>query len=380
MKHICFVLTTPLALNTFLLGHLAALAQRHQVAVCINTALAPISPELDARVELIPLPIQRRIAPWRDLAALVALWRLFRRRRFDLVHSLMPKSGLLAMIAACLAGVPHRLHTFTGQVWATRTGLARWVLRGLDRVLVRCATGVLADSFSQRDFLAAQGVAAAGDIHVLGQGSICGVDPRRFRPDAEARSSVRRELGLAADGFVFVYLGRVTRDKGVLDLARAFAGLESAADAGLLLVGPDEGGLRAGVEEICAGCASRPRFVAGTFQPERYLAAADVLVLPSYREGFGMVVIEAGAVGLPAIASRIYGVTDALEEGRTGLLFQPGDVPALRAAMQRLLDDAPLREALGARARERALRDFSAEQLTAAWCLHYEELFAETAP
>ncbi|MBI4754380.1 MAG: glycosyltransferase family 4 protein [Betaproteobacteria bacterium] len=379
MKHICFVLTTPLALNTFLLRHLAALAQCYRVSVCVNTALAPISPDLDARVELISLPIQRRIAPWSDLAALVALWRLFRRQRFDLVHSLMPKSGLLAMIAACLAGVPHRLHTFTGQVWATRTGPARRVLQGLDRVLVRCATGVLADSFSQRDFLVAQGVAAASAIRVLGRGSICGVDPRRFRPDPEARASVRRELDLAADGFVFVYLGRLTRDKGVLDLARAFAGLESSVRACLLLVGPDEGGMSAGIEEICGERASRLRIVAGTFEPERYLAAADVLVLPSYREGFGMVVIEAGAVGLPAIASRIYGVTDAVEEGRTGLLFQPGDVPALRAAMQHLLDDAPLREELGARARERALREFSADQLTAAWCGHYEELFAETA-
>jgi glycosyltransferase involved in cell wall biosynthesis len=201
---------------------------------------------------------------------------------------------------------------------------------------------------------------------------VSGVDIRRFRPDTAARAALRAELGIDPDARVVLYLGRVTRDKGVLDLARAFARLP--ADAVLLVAGPDEEGLTARMLELSGPGASRVRFAGYTAQPERFLAASDVLCLPSYREGFGSVVIEAAATSVPAVASRIYGVTDAMVHGETGLLFTAGDCDELAARLAAILADDSLRTRLGAEARRRAIEHFSQERLTDELAVFYERI------
>lgn len=357
MKSVCFVTTSPLIVNFFLVPHLLHLRQRYRVTLAVTlpgeVPLAPLP-----GIELVGITIARRIAPLSDLAALGALRRMFRARGVDLVHSFGPKAGLLAATAARRAGVPARLHTFTGQVWATRRGGMRALLRAADRWTARAATHVLADSPSQRDLLVDEGIVSPGRCVVLGDGSVSGVDLQRFRPDSEARAAVRKELGIAEHARVVLYLGRITRDKGVLDLARAFARLPE--DTVLVVAGPDEEGLAARMLEL----AKRVKITGYTAQPERFLAAADVLCLPSYREGFGSVVIEAAASGVPAVASRIYGVTDALVHGETGLFFAPGNADELAAKLREILDDGALRGRLGAQARARATERFSQERLT----------------
>jgi glycosyltransferase involved in cell wall biosynthesis len=374
MSAICFVTTSPLIVNFFLVPHLLYLRRRHAVALVVTLpGEAPLR-ELPG-VELLPLEIARRIAPWRDLRAWRGLHALFRQRRFDLVHSFGPKAGLLASSAAARAGIGARLHTFTGQVWASRSGPMRALLRGADRATARAATHVLADSASQREFLVRQGIVAAAKCTVLASGSLSGVDPRRFRPDPDAREAVRNELALEPGRPLIVYLGRVTRDKGVLDLARAFAGL--AAPAALLVAGPDEGRLREAIAQACGTRRAHLHFVGYTPAPERYLAAADVLCLPSYREGFGSVIIEAAAAGVPSVASRIYGVVDAVVEGETGLLFQPGDVDDLRRQLAALLADPALRARLAGAARARALAEFSQQRLTEALERFYQAVLGD---
>ena len=377
---ICIVAAAPLTLKAFMLGHLRALAGSAELSVVAN-----FSPEDDAfawpaGLKRHAIAIARPISPWADLRALVALYRLFRAERFDLVHSITPKAGLLAMLAARLARVPLRLHTFTGQVWVTRSGPMRALLKGADRLIARLATEVLADSASQRAFLIAEGIVQAQRSAVLAQGSICGVDTARFRPDPVARERLRRGLGIAADAVVFLYLGRLNRDKGLLDLAAAFALAGAArAQARLLLVGPDEDGLRAALTAAAGSCAGRLHVVELTDRPQDYFAAADVFCLPSYREGFGTTIIEAAASGLPAIGSRIYGVTDAIAEGETGLLFEARDVEQLARCMSTLAADSGLRATLGQRARQRALRDFSAAAVTRALLEYYAALLARRA-
>jgi len=371
MKKVCFVTTSPLIVNFFLVPHLVHLAARYQVSLAVTQpGEAPLRPL--PGVQVIPLQIARRIDPLRDAGALLELRRLFRRSAFDLVHSFAPKAGLLATAAGRLAGTAARLHTFTGQVWASRTGSMRRLLRAADGCTARFATHVLADSASQRDFLEREGVVRAGRCEVLGSGSVSGVDLARFRPDAQARSAVRRELGIGEDEPVVLYLGRITRDKGVLDLARA-----ASSKALLLLVGPDEGGLREEVLRLRGPHASRVRFVGYTDAPERYLAAADLLCLPSYREGFGSVVIEAAAAGIPAVASRIYGVVDAVADGRTGLLFTPGDAADLGHKLDTLLVDRARRRGMGAAARARAAAEFSQERLLRALEERYRAILGE---
>ena len=377
---ICIVAAAPLTLKAFMLGHLEALAGIGDVTAVANFTAEDASFPWPAGVSYVAVPIARPISPWADLLALFALLRLFRRQRFDLVHSVTPKAGLLAMLAAALAGVPLRLHGFTGQVWVTRAGLMRSLLKGADRLIAWLATHVLADSVSQREFLIAQRIVTASKSAVLAQGSICGVDTARFHPDMAARERVRRSHGIPPDAVVFLYLGRLNRDKGLLDLAHAFAEAGARhADAHLLLVGPDEGNLRAALGSAAAACAARLHYAGLTDRPQEYFAAADVFCLPSYREGFGSTIIEAAAAGVPAIGSRIYGITDAIVEGETGLLFDAGEVRQLARSMRTLADDKGLRIRMGGKARERAVQDFSSGVVTAALLEHYHQLLAQRA-
>jgi glycosyltransferase involved in cell wall biosynthesis len=371
MKRICFVTTSPLIVNFFLVPHLLRLKERYRVSLAVtHPGEVPLRPL--PGVEVIPLAIPRRIDPLRDAAALFRLGRLYRSRGFDLVHSFGPKAGLLSTAAGKLAGTRARLHTFTGQVWASRRGMMRGLLRAADASTARLATHVFADSGSQRAFLEREGVVPKGRCEVLCAGSVSGVDLKRFRPDAQARAAVRDELVIGADELIVLYLGRITRDKGVLDLAQAASG-----KAVLVLVGPDEQGLREEVLRLRGPHAARTRFAGYTDLPERYLAAADVLCLPSYREGFGSVVIEAAAVGLPAVASRIYGVVDALADGRTGLLFNAGDAAELGQKLDLLLVDQTRRRGMGAAARARAVADFPQERLVSALEERYRAILGE---
>jgi glycosyltransferase involved in cell wall biosynthesis len=273
--------------------------------------------------------------------------------------------------------VPVRIHTFTGQVWVTRHGVQRMLLKWFDRLIGSFATCALADSPSQRDFLVKGGVLPPGKARVIGAGSICGVDASRFHPDPDVRRTTRDELGIAQDARMVLFVGRLNRDKGLLDLAAAFAALaQRDPKAMMLLVGAEEDVPFGRIQEICRAERGRLRYVSFSATPERYMKAADVLCLPSYREGFGQVIIEAAACGVPAVATRIYGVTDAVADGKTGLLFLPGDVTALTQALLKLVTENGMRQQMGDAARARALELFSGEKITRETLILYERLSA----
>lgn len=375
MKKICLVVSSEFTVKSFLLGHLAALQQHYQVSLVVNARDRAFLHPYGLTVTVLPIPIYREIRPWHDIKALFKLFRLLRAEHFDVIHSVTPKAGLLAMLAGTWAQIPTRIHTFTGQVWVTRRGGMRTLLKWADRLVAAMASGLLVDSFSQRDFLRDQGIVSPDKATVLANGSISGVDTRRFQPRPDKGREIRRAEKIPEDALVFLYLGRLNRDKGILDLATSFARLSRIHESlQLLLVGPDEQDLRDQVLEICHGCADQVHFVDYTAVPEYYMAAADVFCLPSYREGFGSVVIEAAAVGVPAVASRIYGLTDAVKEGETGLLFPPGDVEGLQRAMEEMIVDPEQRAAMGERARARTLRDFSQERVIKAQLDYYRKI------
>jgi glycosyltransferase involved in cell wall biosynthesis len=365
--------------EAFLAGHVRALSGHFDVHLIVNSDPAAIThPDL-AGATIHRARIERAISPIQDLQGLAQLYRIMRRERFSAVHSVTPKAGLLSAIAAFLARVPLRFHTYTGQVWATRRGAGRTLLKALDALIARLNTHVFVDSATQRAFLRDESVLTPSQGIVLGHGSVCGVDAERFKPDAAARAAVRAGLAIADTALVFLFVGRLTRDKGVLELASAFSAVaRDREDSFLVLVGPDEDALEPRIRAACAGVESRLRFVAWSNAPERYMAAADVFCLPSHREGFGSTIIEAAAAELPAIGSRIYGVTDAIEDGATGLLFERGDVAGLNAAMRTLADDRHTRAAMGVAARSRAVRDFSKESITAALVAFYTAALAGT--
>jgi len=354
-------------LKFFLIDQIAALSRVYRVACVANCGDPAWLRQRGLEVPLLDVRIERGPSPSHDLRALWTLQRYFRKNRFDVVHSITPKAGLLAMTAAALARVPVRIHTFTGQVWANRSGLQRTMLKAMDTWLAAMATHILVDGESQRAFLLQEGVASAGKSQVLGHGSISGVDIERFRPDAEVRVEMRSRHTVPASAVAFLYLGRLKRDKGILDLALAFSQLARIhEEAYLLIVGPDEDRIEADIRQLCGDCIPRLRFHGYTDYPERWLAACDVLCLPSYREGFSTTIIEAASVGLPILGSRIYGITDAIDEGVTGLLHNPGDVNELAGKMRILAQDEGLRRSLGRAARERAHRYYAKEAVTGA--------------
>jgi glycosyltransferase involved in cell wall biosynthesis len=375
----CVVVSCEMFVRTFLVRQLVAMQEHYEVTVVANTTNPAFLEELGVAGRLHVVAIERAPAPLMDLRCLIALIRLMRRERFALVHSMTPKTGLLAMIAAWIARAPVRLHTFTGQVWATRSGIRRAVLKCFDQTIARAATFVLADSQSQRSFLASQGVVAASKVAVLAHGSVSGVDAAKFRPEPSSRRRVRASLGIGMTDVVLLFVGRLTRDKGVLDLARAFAILaERRSDIRLLVVGPDEERLSAEISHLCGRHRARLHVCNFTNAPQDFMAASDILCLPSYREGFGTVIIEAAAAGLPAVASRIYGVVDAVVDESTGLLHRPGDLDALGRQLERLIDCPALRTSLGVAARARAVRDFSQSTVTSAVLDLYARLIADT--
>jgi glycosyltransferase involved in cell wall biosynthesis len=232
-----------------------------------------------------------------------------------------------------------------------------------DRVIATFSTYLLADGRSQRDFLIAKKVVRGESCTVLRQGSISGVDQKRFRPDPDARRLIRTDLEIPEDAVVVIFVGRVNRDKGVVDLAEALALLQTKSTVHSVWVGSDEEGLVPVLRGTMAASGHSSHFVGFTEAPERFLAAADVLCLPSYREGFGTSVIEAAAAGLPAVVSDIYGLADAVVKGETGVVFPVGNYRELSACLTLMIDHPSVREKLARAARARAREFFRQEDI-----------------
>ncbi len=366
------MLTVEFAVKVFLLNHLRALTKIYDVTVIVNTNNPNFLIEHGINAKVIALDITRKIGFFSDLVALVKLMKIFSQQRFSAVHSITPKAGLLAMLAACLIRVPLRIHTFTGQIWVTKSGFKRLILKQLDCFIASLTTHNIIDSPSQRDFLVNEKVVSANKSIVFAKGSISGVDINRFKPDPIAKSRIRQELNITEDAILFLFLGRLTVDKGLLDLAKAFGEL-NFANAHLLFVGPDEQALQAEIMHLAGESGMNIQFIGHTNTPEMFMAAADVLCLPSYREGFGSVVIEAAAVGIPTVASGIYGLSDAVVDGDTGLLHEPRAVNEIEYCMKSMLSNRALRLKLGKQAQERAVKDFDSKLITQAWLNFYHE-------
>lgn len=375
-KRICIVATVPFALKWFMTSHIIMLREEYDITIVTNGSAEDLSGLLGRHVSFFPVRIERKISIRNDFIALFKLWRLFRNSHFDGVHSILPKSGLLAMLAAKVAGVPVRIHTFTGQVWANKKGLGRQALKYLDKVLAMNATRVLADSHSQSQFLIDNNVVNASSISVLAEGSVSGVDVSRFKFSADAREQIRLEKSIPPDAIVFLFLGRLSKDKGLLDLSRAFGiAAESDGKMHLLIVGPDEDSLESEFVALSVRFPGRVHRAGFTDCPEKYMSASDVFCLPSYREGFGTVIIEAASVGLPSIASRIYGIIDAVLDGITGILHSPKSEVEIANAMLLLASAGDYRLKMGQAARDRVLNSFSEKRVSEAFAGFYREIF-----
>lgn len=305
-------------------------------------------------VKTVVVEMERRMAPLKDLKSLFQLIRVFRKEKPDIVHSMTPKAGMLCMLAAWLTRVPRRLHTFTGLVWPTTTGLTRRILMFTDWLTCACATHVIPEGQGVMNDL--QQHITHKPMKVLGYGNVRGVDMARFsrRPEVmRLAESLRKSYGEAfhhpvaveetsqssIGAFTFLFVGRLVSDKGINELVQAFSRLHNEVpETRLVLVGayePHLDPLLPETERIIA--EAKGIEVVGEKSGDELLAwyaASDVFVFPSYREGFPNVVLEAGAMGLPCIVTDINGSREIIEEGRNGVIVPSQDAEALYTVLR----------------------------------------------
>lgn len=376
-KKIAFVVAIPLTARAFLMDHMEYLKKEYEVHLIANFAVEKDKKEFEIKnIICHTAPILRSINLLKDVIGLISLVRIFKKQQFECVHSLTPKAGLLTALAGKLVGIPNRVHIFTGQVWATRKGIMRFVLKSMDKLIVSCDTRLLVDGEGQRQFLIKEGVLNEGNSIVPAEGSIAGINLDRFIISEKIRKEERTHLGLADNAVVYIFLGRLNHDKGIGELYEAFNRLvKECPNAKLLFYGVDEDDYDSKIKLYPNIKKGENYFFPGiTRTPFIALQAGDVFVLPTWREGFGVSVLEAQALGLPVITSDAYGVTDASVENVTGLRCGVNDPEGLYRAMKKYYNDADMRRQCGIAGRKRVEDKFSNERVSLAWLDIYKEM------
>lgn len=361
--------TIGLSLNIFCKDLLRELADEGYEVVALS------SPDEDLRevekrekVRAVGVQMERRMSPLKDIVSLVKLVRVFAKEKPDMVHSMTPKAGLLCMVAGWMTGVPVRVHTFTGLVWPTAQGLSRRILMLTDKITCMCATHVVPEGEGVK--LDLQRCITKKEMKVLGYGNVRGINLDEWK------RRVDRGDGLM---LTFVFVGRIVRDKGVDELVAAFVKLNRIySNTRLLLVGPYEEHLnpvQSGTKFLIDTCECIEA-VGAQKDVRPFYEQSDVLVFPSYREGFPNVVIEAGAMELPSIVTNINGSREIIEDGRNGLIVPVRDEQTLFEAMKWMVEHDEERNAMAAHARPMIASRY--EQGYVRGCLknYYKEIFA----
>ena len=376
-KKIIRTSTVSTSLNTFCRGTLRRLANTYDV-VAVSTPDDELR-EMAQRegIRVIGVPMRRPIAPLRDIVSLWRLIRVFRRERPTMVHSITPKAGLLSMIAAWICRVPVRLHTFTGLVFPTATGLKQRILMLTDRITCACATHIVPEGEGVKADLINYNITRK-PLQVLGYGNVRGIDLNHYRRSPEVMAAA---LSISrSDVFTFVFVGRVVRDKGINELVEAFVRLHQAIPATrLILVGRFEDNLDpvSGKTRLAIERCDAIEAVGSQSDVRPWLAAADALVFPSYREGFPNVVIEAGALDLPSIVTDINGSREIIVHGKNGVIVPPRNAQALLQAMTQFVQNPQATQAMAANARKMIASRFEKSFVEQCLIDYYKEILGE---
>lgn len=362
MKKICIVVSTPMTVKAFLLKHIEILSNEYEITIVSNSNL-DLSQEYKIKCLSKYIPINRKINFLEDIKSVILLYKFLKKENFNLVLSVSPKAGLISSISSFLARIENRIHFFTGQVWATKRGIFRFILKSVDKLIATLNTNNLVDSPSQKEFLIREKVIQDEKSTVLLQGSISGVDVNKFSFSEEIRLELKNKYKIENSDIVFMFIGRLNTDKGIFDLVWAFDKLlKKYENVKLFLIGPDEENIE---NQICEFLKFKNVIrIDYVSNPQEILNVADVLVLPSYREGFGTIVIEAASMGIPCIASDIYGLNDAIVNNKTGLLHKVKDVDDMIEKYEYLIENKNKIKEYGVNAKVRVYNNFKDEQLS----------------
>ncbi len=350
-KKLIRITTIPQSLATLIKGQPKFMSSYYDV-ICISSdgqgVLDSVSEYEGTRV--IPVNMTRNITPLQDLKATWQLYKVFRKERPDIVHTHTPKAGTVGMLAAYLARVPNRLHTIAGLPLLEISGAKRKLLDLVEKLTYRCASKIYPNSFGLHDIIVDQNYAPLKKLKVIANGSSNGIDVSHYDPgmySEEDNKAFRKGLDFKDSDYVFVFVGRLVKDKGINEMVSAFKTIAARhPNAKLLLVGPFEKSPENVLKDSDALLPETIEFIKSNEQVRAvglqkdvrpYLAVSDCLVFPSYREGFPNVVMQAGSMGLPTIASNINGCNEIVIPGQNGVLIPKKDAPAIEEAMSQFL-------------------------------------------
>ncbi|MFK8302485.1 glycosyltransferase family 4 protein [Capnocytophaga stomatis] len=334
--------TVPVSLDVLLKGQLSFLNQHFNITAISGNGRSLENVQNRENVKVYPIAMQRHISPIKDFVSLIKLFLYFRKEKPTIVHSITPKAGLLTMLAGKLAGVPIRMHTFTGLIFPTKTGLMQKLLIQMDRVLCWAATNIYPEGQGVKNDLIKYKITSK-PLKVIANGNVNGIDLEYFsssQVSEEQRKGLKQLLGIKPNDFVFIFVGRLVSDKGINELVEAFSSL-NIDNLKLLLVGPMEKELDPLKEKTLHEIEKNHSIISVGYQKDvrPYFAISDCLAFPSYREGFPNVVMQAGAMGLPSIVTNINGCNEIIIEGENGTIIPVKNMEELKKQMESLSTD-----------------------------------------
>lgn len=351
MKKIVRITTVPISLGGLLKGQLQFMSS-HYTMIGISSKGEKINGEyrldnvgVTEGIKVIPIEMTRQITPLKDLKAVYQLYKILKKEKPAIVHSHTPKAGTVSMIAAKLAGIPYRLHTIAGLPLMEVTGIKRVVLDIVEKLTYACATKIYPNSYGLKTIILNNKYTVERKLKVLANGSSNGIDTNHFDPKLYTeidRDALRKELGITSDDMVFVFVGRLVKDKGINELISAFKQVNKQyQNVKLILVGSYERELDPVLPDTELEINKNPAIISVGWQTDvrPYLAISNVLAFPSYREGFPNVVMQAGAMGVYSIVTNINGCNEIVEDGINGIIIPTKSDEALKEAMQNTIRD-----------------------------------------
>ena len=381
-KKLIRITTVPGSMGGLLRGQLKFMSQYYDILGVSSMGPQNFLEKVgeDQGVEIYPVEMTRQITLVKDLKAVWKLYKLFRREKPFIVHTHTPKAGTLGMFAAKLAGVPHRLHTIAGLPLVEATGFKRFVLNTVERITYSCATKVYPNSYGLIDIVLENRFAKREKLKVIANGSSNGINTQHFDPsiyNQDTNNELREKYKIPLTNFVFVFAGRMVKDKGINELVSAFIKLNKQyTNTTLLLVGDMEKTLDPLLPETEHQMETNKNIVLTGWQTDvrPFYAISNALAFPSYREGFPNVVMQASAMGMPSIVSDINGCNEIIEHYKNGVIIPTKDEEALFEAMKYLLDNPTETSKMAANSRENIVANYEQEVVWNALLEEYKQL------
>ncbi|MDR2204756.1 MAG: glycosyltransferase family 4 protein [Flavobacteriaceae bacterium] len=383
MKHLKLVriTTVPISLKILLKGQLKFMSKYFEVTGIASPGKELEEVKMDEEIQVMPVNMSRKITPIKDLQSLWHIYRFLRKEKPQIVHTHTPKAGIIGMLAAKLAKIPHRLHTVAGLPLMETSGIKRKILDIVEKITYRCATKIYPNSKGLYDFILKNNYTDGRKLKIIASGSSNGIDTDFFSPEQiseKQKQNLKQKLNLKNSDFVFIFVGRLVKDKGINELISVFKNLDQK-NAKLLLVGNFEPRLDPLLPETSKEIENNPNIISVGFQNDvrPYFAISDALVFPSYREGFPNVVMQAGAMELPSIVTDINGCNEIIIEGKNGIIIPVKNAEAIEQAMKKMFDDKNLYEKLKQNARPMIVSRYEQKMIWKALLEEYRSLLEE---